>query len=112
MNALVNANFSLQKGETLGVVGESGSGKSTLAKTIIRLIEPTSGSVIINNEDFLSPDKEQLVSARKNIQMIFQDPFGSLNPCQTVGYMITRGLLLEVRRPTRLGLKQKNCWSK
>ena len=91
VNALVDANFSLQKGETLGVVGESGSGKSTLAKTIIRLIEPTSGSVVINNEDFLALSSNELVSARKNIQMIFQDPFGSLNPCQTVGYMITRG---------------------
>ena len=90
VNALVDANFSLQKGETLGVVGESGSGKSTLAKTIIRLIEPTSGSVVINNEDFLALSSNELVSARKNIQMIFQDPFGSLNPCQTVGYMITR----------------------
>ena len=105
VNALVDANFSLQRGETLGVVGESGSGKSTLAKTIIRLIEPTSGSVIINNKDFLSLTKEQLVSARKDIQMIFQDPFGSLNPCQTVGYMITRGLLLQ-------GTPSNKAWSK
>ena len=105
VNALIDANFSLQKGETLGVVGESGSGKSTLAKTIIRLIEPTSGSVIINNKDFLSLTKEQLVSARKDIQMIFQDPFGSLNPCQTVGYMITRGLLLQ-------GTPSNKAWSK
>lgn len=105
VNALVDANFSLQKGETLGVVGESGSGKSTLAKTIIRLIEPTSGSVVINNEDFLALTNEKLVSARKNIQMIFQDPFGSLNPCQTVGYMITRGLLLR-------GVPSKKTWYK
>ena len=105
VNALIDANFSLQRGETLGVVGESGSGKSTLAKTIIRLIEPTSGSVIINNKDFLSLTKEQLVSARKDIQMIFQDPFGSLNPCQTVGYMITRGLLLQ-------GTPSNKAWSK
>ena len=105
VNALIDANFSLQRGETLGVVGESGSGKSTLAKTIIRLIEPTSGSVIINNKDFLSLTKEQLVSARKDIQMIFQDPFGSLNPCQTVGYMITRGLLLQ-------GVPSNKAWSK
>ena len=105
VNALVDANFSLQKGETLGVVGESGSGKSTLAKTIIRLIEPTSGSVVINNEDFLALSNEKLVSARKNIQMIFQDPFGSLNPCQTVGYMITRGLLLQ-------GVPSQKAWDK
>ena len=112
VNALVDANFSLQKGETLGVVGESGSGKSTLAKTIIRLIEPTSGSVVINNEDFLALSNEKLVSARKNIQMIFQDPFGSLNPCQTVGYMITRGLLLQGVPSKKLRIKQKNYWIK
>ena len=70
VNALIDANFSLQKGETLGVVGESGSGKSTLAKTIIRLIEPTSGSVVINNEDFLALTNDELVSARKNIQTV------------------------------------------
>ena len=95
VHALNDASFVLRKGETLGVVGESGSGKSTLAKTLIRLIEPTSGSVMINHQDFLALSDRDLVKARKNIQMIFQDPFGSLNPCQTVGYMVTRGLLLQ-----------------
>ena len=101
VHALNDANFVLRKGETLGVVGESGSGKSTLAKTLIRLAEPTSGSVMINHYDFLSLSDKELVKARKNIQMIFQDPFGSLNPCQTVGYMITRGLLLQGVAPER-----------
>ena len=95
VKALIESNFTLRKGETLGVVGESGSGKSTLAKTVIRLIEPTSGSVLINEQDFLSLENAKLVEARRNIQMIFQDPFGSLNPSQTVGYMVTRGLLLQ-----------------
>lgn len=95
VHALKDANFLLRKGETLGVVGESGSGKSTLAKTLIRLAEPTSGSIMINHQDFLALSGEDLVKARKNIQMIFQDPFGSLNPSQTVGYMVTRGLLLQ-----------------
>ena len=95
VKALIESNFTLRKGETLGVVGESGSGKSTLAKTVIRLIEPTSGSVLINEQDFLSLENAELVEARRNIQMIFQDPFGSLNPSQTVGYMVTRGLLLQ-----------------
>ena len=95
VHALNDANFLLRKGETLGVVGESGSGKSTLAKTLIRLAEPTSGSIMINHQDFLALSGEKLVRARKDIQMIFQDPFGSLNPSQTVGYMITRGLLLQ-----------------
>ncbi len=95
VHALNNASFVLRKGETLGVVGESGSGKSTLAKTLIRLEEPTSGSVKIREEDFLSLFGKKLISSRKKIQMIFQDPFGSLNPSQTVGFMLTRGLELQ-----------------
>ncbi|MEO0677102.1 MAG: ABC transporter ATP-binding protein, partial [Pseudomonadota bacterium] len=95
VHALKDASFVLRAGETLGVVGESGSGKSTLAKTLIRLQEPTDGAVIIKEEDFLGKTGDDLVQARKNIQMIFQDPYGSLNPSQSVGYMITRGLELQ-----------------
>ncbi len=94
VHAVNNANFSLKKGETLGVVGESGSGKSTLAKTLIRLIEPTEGSVIINENEFLSLKNRDLQKARKQIQMIFQDPYGSLNPTHTVGQILTRGQIL------------------
>jgi peptide/nickel transport system ATP-binding protein len=95
VHALKDASFVLRSGETLGVVGESGSGKSTLAKTLIRLEEPSEGAVVINEQDFLGMTGEDLVKARKNIQMIFQDPYGSLNPSQTVGYMVTRGLYLQ-----------------
>ncbi|MEM9349403.1 MAG: ABC transporter ATP-binding protein [Pseudomonadota bacterium] len=95
VHALKDASFILRAGETLGVVGESGSGKSTLAKTLIRLQEPTEGAVIIKETDFLGKSGDDLVQARKDIQMIFQDPYGSLNPSQTVGYMITRGLELQ-----------------
>lgn len=95
VHALKDANFVLRSGETLGVVGESGSGKSTLAKTLIRLEEPSEGAVVINEQDFLAMTGDDLVKARKNIQMIFQDPYGSLNPSQTVGYMVTRGLYLQ-----------------
>ena len=95
VHALKDAAFVLRSGETLGVVGESGSGKSTLAKTLIRLEEPSEGAVIIKEEDFLGMTGADLVRARKNIQMIFQDPFGSLNPSQSVGFMITRGLFLQ-----------------
>lgn len=95
VHALNDANFVLRSGETLGVVGESGSGKSTLAKTLIRLEEPSEGAVIIDEKDFLGLTGDDLVQARKNIQMIFQDPFGSLNPSQSVGFMITRGLHLQ-----------------
>ena len=102
VHALNDANFVLRSGETLGVVGESGSGKSTLAKTLIRLEDPTSGSVMINNDDFLALSGQELDKARMNIQMIFQDPFGSLNPCQTVEYMVTRGLLLQGVKPSQV----------
>ncbi|MEM0976388.1 MAG: ABC transporter ATP-binding protein [Pseudomonadota bacterium] len=95
VHALNDASFALRSGETLGVVGESGSGKSTLAKTLIRLEEPSEGAVIINEDDFLGLSGDRLVKARKNIQMIFQDPYGSLNPSQTVGYMISRGFELQ-----------------
>ncbi|MEM1430559.1 MAG: ABC transporter ATP-binding protein [Pseudomonadota bacterium] len=95
VHALKDASFALRSGETLGVVGESGSGKSTLAKTLIRLEEPSEGAVIIDEKDFLSLTGEDLVRARKMIQMIFQDPYGSLNPSQSVGFMITRGLHLQ-----------------
>ena len=95
VHALNDASFVLRAGETLGVVGESGSGKSTLAKTLIRLEEATEGAVIIHEQDFLGLSGQDLVRARKNIQMIFQDPFGSLNPSQSVGYMVTRGLELQ-----------------
>ncbi|MEL6584437.1 MAG: ABC transporter ATP-binding protein [Pseudomonadota bacterium] len=95
VHALNDANFVLRSGETLGVVGESGSGKSTLAKALIRLVEPSSGSVIIQEEDFLGLRDDDLQAARKRIQMIFQDPYGSLNPSQSVGEILTRGLLLQ-----------------
>ena len=99
VHAVNDASFVLRNGETLGVVGESGSGKSTLAKTLIRLEEPTSGTVKIRDEDFLSLSGRDLISSRKKIQMIFQDPFGSLNPSQTVGFMLTRGLELQGVEP-------------
>ncbi|MEL6207478.1 MAG: ABC transporter ATP-binding protein [Pseudomonadota bacterium] len=95
VHALNDANFVLRAGETLGVVGESGSGKSTLAKTLIRLEDPSEGAVIIDEKDFLALSGEDLVKARKTIQMIFQDPYGSLNPSQSVGFMISRGLHLQ-----------------
>ncbi len=95
VHAVNDVSFALKAGETLGIVGESGSGKSTLAKSIIRLIEPSSGAVTLNGKDFSNLTGKDLVKARKNIQMVFQDPYGSLNPSQTVEYMITRGMMLQ-----------------
>jgi peptide/nickel transport system ATP-binding protein len=94
VHALNDASFVLRSGETLGVVGESGSGKSTLAKALIRLTEPTSGSIIVNEQDFLALKGKELQDSRRLIQMIFQDPYGSLNPTKTVGDIITRGPIL------------------
>ncbi|MEM7214168.1 MAG: ABC transporter ATP-binding protein [Pseudomonadota bacterium] len=90
VHALNDANFVLRSGETLGVVGESGSGKSTLAKALIRLVEPTSGAIFVKDQDFLALQGKSLDQARKHIQMIFQDPYGSLNPSHTVGSIISR----------------------
>ncbi|MEM8863018.1 MAG: ABC transporter ATP-binding protein [Chloroflexota bacterium] len=90
VHALNDASFHLLAGETLGVVGESGSGKSTLAKALIRLVEPTSGAIFVRDEDFLALQGKSLDQARKHIQMIFQDPYGSLNPSHSVGSIISR----------------------
>lgn len=94
VHALKDAGFILRKGETLGVVGESGSGKSTLAKALIRLVEPNEGAIILGERDFLDLKGKDLQAARQHIQMIFQDPYGSLNPTKTVGDIITRGAIL------------------
>ncbi|MEJ8572522.1 ABC transporter ATP-binding protein [Microbaculum marinum] len=94
VHALNDASFVLRRGETLAVVGESGSGKSTLAKALIRLTEPTEGTVFIHERDFLALGGRDLQTARREIQMIFQDPFGSLNPSHRVGRIITRGPIL------------------
>ena len=94
VHALDTANFQLRRGETLAVVGESGSGKSTLAKALIRLTEPTSGTVVIHEQDFLQLRGRDLQKSRREIQMVFQDPFGSLNPSHRVGSIITRGPVL------------------
>lgn len=76
--------FTLHRGETLAIVGESGCGKSTTVKSLIRVTEPTSGEVILKGQDFLKLKGEELKKARRNIKMIFQDPYSSLNPRMTV----------------------------
>ncbi|KAA3604598.1 MAG: dipeptide ABC transporter ATP-binding protein [Calditrichaeota bacterium] len=94
VKAVDDVSFTIKKGETLGLVGESGCGKSTLGRTILRLLEPSGGSVIFNGEDIASLSKSELRKIRQDIQIIFQDPYSSLNPRMTVGSMLTEILKL------------------
>lgn len=86
--AVDDLSFEVYQGETLGLVGESGCGKTTLGRTLLRLIEPTSGKIIYKDSDLSSRKKESLQSLRKEIQIIFQDPYSSLNPRLTIGSAI------------------------
>ena len=95
LHAVDDVNFSIRAGETLGVVGESGCGKSTMGRAILRLHEPTAGKVYFEGKDILSYNKKQLKELRKDMQIIFQDPFASLNPRMTVSEAIIEPLLVQ-----------------
>ncbi|WP_024737601.1 ABC transporter ATP-binding protein [Enterocloster asparagiformis] len=95
LHAVDDVNFSIRAGETLGVVGESGCGKSTMGRAILRLHEPTAGKVYFEGKDILGYNKKQLKELRKDMQIIFQDPFASLNPRMTVSEAIIEPLLVQ-----------------
>jgi oligopeptide/dipeptide ABC transporter ATP-binding protein len=99
VNALNGVSLTLGTGETLGIVGESGCGKSTLAKMLVRLDDPTSGRVLLDGEDITALRGGSLREKRRAIQMVFQDPYSSLNPRQRVGEIVSE--VLHVHRITR-----------
>ena len=94
LHAVDNVSFTINEGETLGIVGESGCGKSTLGRAILRLHEPTAGKVIYNGMDITSFDKEEMRKMRQHMQIIFQDPYASLNPRFTISQIIEEPLKL------------------
>lgn len=102
VRAVDDLSFVVRKGETLGIVGESGCGKSTTGKLLLRLLEPTSGEIYFEGEDILRLPAETLRQKRKQMQMVFQDPYASLNPRQTVEQILEEPLIVH-----RLGTREE-----
>jgi peptide/nickel transport system ATP-binding protein len=105
--AIDDISFEVFKGETLGLVGESGCGKTTLGRTLLRLIEPTSGKIIYNGINLTAKKRDELRSLRKEIQIVFQDPYSSLNPRLTIGSAIAEPMKVHSILPTDKLRKEK-----
>src|SRR5689334_13374422 len=94
VRAVDDVNFTIDEGEMFGLVGESGSGKSTTGRCILRLIEPTSGEVLFRGENVLEFSTERMRLARRDMQIVFQDPYSSLNPRMRVGDIVEEPLVI------------------
>lgn len=93
LHAVDGVSFKIEAGKTLGIVGESGCGKSTTGRTILKLLEPTGGKIIFNGEDITNYNRKQMRRLRQDMQMVFQDPFSSLDPRQTVSQLISEPII-------------------
>lgn len=107
LHAVDDVSFKINQGETLGVVGESGCGKSTLGRTVIHLLEKTDGQIIFEGKDVSEVEKRHLKALRKDMQMIFQDPFSSLNPRMSLSQIIAEPLLIYNSMKSKTDLNNK-----
>jgi ABC-type oligopeptide transport system ATPase subunit len=107
VRAVDNVSFSIVEGEAFGLVGESGSGKSTTARCVVRLIEPTSGEISLLGRDVLAASHGELQRLRHEMQIVFQDPYASLNPRMSVEALITEGMLVHHLAGTRAARRRR-----